>query len=97
MATTSPISFVRSLAWHWVFREPCLPVTFDSVSSTRGTSHSRRRVAEHRYRVVALGETDEVVEEFYAISVERRLTAPAVLAMREAGKRGLFRQRNHRA
>ena len=51
-----------------------------------------RRHLEQRYGVVALGETDQVVEEFYAISVERRLTAPAVLAMREAGKKGLFGQ-----
>lgn len=43
-----------------------------------------------RYGVVGIGETDQVVEEFYAISVERRLTAPAVLAMREAGNRSLF-------
>jgi LysR family transcriptional activator of nhaA len=43
-----------------------------------------------RYAVVALGATDEVVEAFYAISVERRVTAPAVLAMREAGRKSLF-------
>jgi LysR family transcriptional activator of nhaA len=48
---------------------------------------------KQRYGVIALGETDQVVEEFYAISVERRLTAPAVLAMREAGKERLFGQR----
>jgi LysR family transcriptional regulator, transcriptional activator of nhaA len=53
------------------------------------------RHLEQRYRVVALGETDQVVEEFYAISVERRLTAPAVLAMREAGKEALFGQSKH--
>ena len=45
-----------------------------------------------RHRVVMLGETDQVAEEFYAISVERRLTAPAVLAMREAGRESLFGQ-----
>ena len=45
---------------------------------------------QDRYGVVALGATNEVVEAFYAISVERRVTAPAVLAMREAGKKSLF-------
>jgi LysR family transcriptional activator of nhaA len=45
---------------------------------------------KERYRVAAIGQTDRVVEEFYAISVERRLTAPAVLAMREAAKHSLF-------
>ena len=48
------------------------------------------RHLEQRYGVVAIGKTDEVLEEFYAISVERRLTAPAVLAMRKAGKERLF-------
>jgi len=48
------------------------------------------RHLEARYGVVAVGKTDEVPEEFYAISVERRLTAPAVLAMRKAGKESLF-------
>src|SRR5262249_53212391 len=48
------------------------------------------RHVEARYGVVAVGKTDEVPEEFYAISVERRLTAPAVLAMRKAGKESLF-------
>jgi LysR family transcriptional activator of nhaA len=51
-----------------------------------------REHLRQRYGVVGLGETDQVVEEFYAISVERRLTAPAVLAMREAGNRSLFGQ-----
>ena len=43
-----------------------------------------------RYRVDVLGETDKVAEEFYAISIERRLTAPAVLAMRNAAREGVF-------
>jgi LysR family transcriptional activator of nhaA len=45
---------------------------------------------KQRYGVVPLGEAKHVTEEFYAISVERRLTAPAVLAMRKAGKESLF-------
>jgi len=43
-----------------------------------------------RYGVVLVGKTDQVLEEFYAISVERQLTAPAVLAMRKAGKESLL-------
>ena len=43
-----------------------------------------------RYRIDVLGETDEVAEEFYAISVERRLTAPAVLAISNAARQGVF-------
>jgi LysR family transcriptional activator of nhaA len=51
-----------------------------------------REQLKQRYGVVTLGEADQVAEEFYAISVERRLTAPAVLAMREAARQSLFRQ-----
>jgi LysR family transcriptional activator of nhaA len=43
-----------------------------------------------RYGVERLGETDEVVETFYAISVERRLAAPAVLAIRNAAREGVL-------
>jgi LysR family transcriptional activator of nhaA len=45
-----------------------------------------------RYGVSRLGVTDQIAEEFYAISVERKLTAPAVIAMREAGMASLFRE-----
>ena len=47
---------------------------------------------KQRHGVVTLGKTDQVTEEFYAISVERRLTAPAVLAMRKAARESLFDQ-----
>ncbi|HYQ99234.1 MAG TPA: transcriptional activator NhaR [Casimicrobiaceae bacterium] len=43
-----------------------------------------------RYGIKVLGETDEVVEEFYAISVERRPTARAVLAISDAARKGVF-------
>ena len=40
--------------------------------------------------LIALGATDAIVEQFYAISVERRLTHPAVVAVSQAARRGLF-------
>jgi LysR family transcriptional regulator, transcriptional activator of nhaA len=43
-----------------------------------------------RYGVAVVGKTEQVAEEFYAISVERRLTDPAVLAMRKAARERLF-------
>ena len=43
--------------------------------------------------VVAIGKTDEVVELFYAISVERKLTHPAVLAISRAAQQDLFAER----
>ena len=43
-----------------------------------------------RYRLEVLGDTDEVAEEFYAISIERRLSSPAVLAISNAAREGVF-------
>jgi LysR family transcriptional activator of nhaA len=45
-------------------------------------------IAQHG--VELLGRTDEVRERFYAISVERRLKNPAVVAITEAARRDLF-------
>lgn len=43
-----------------------------------------------QYGVVAVGATAEVSEQFYAISVERQITHPAVLAVSQAAKASLF-------
>jgi LysR family transcriptional activator of nhaA len=43
-----------------------------------------------QYGVVAIGSTDEVTERFYAISVEHRLTHPAVVAIRSSARQELF-------
>lgn len=48
-----------------------------------------RQVCEN-YKVVKLGRLLGVVEHFYAISVERRLKHPAVLAISEAARQKLF-------
>lgn len=45
------------------------------------------------YGVRILGQTDEVVDRFFAISVQRRLTHPAVTAVSDAGRRDLFANR----
>ena len=45
---------------------------------------------EKQYGVVAIGQTDEVREQFYAISVERRISHPAVSAITEAAREWLF-------
>jgi LysR family transcriptional activator of nhaA len=49
-----------------------------------------KEVREH-YRVVPLGTLDPVVERFYAISVERKLKHPAVVAISEAAREQVFR------
>lgn len=43
-----------------------------------------------QYRVEVVGRTDDVREQFYAISVERRLKHPAVVAISEAARADLF-------
>jgi len=44
-----------------------------------------------QYAVDAIGTTADVREQFYAISVERRLSHPAVIAITSAARRELFR------
>ena len=47
-----------------------------------------------QYGVAAIGRTEAVTEQFYAISVERRLTHPAVVAITSAARKELFRRRS---
>jgi LysR family transcriptional activator of nhaA len=44
------------------------------------------REIETQHGVRALGRTREVVSEFFAISIERRLTHPAVVAITRAAR-----------
>lgn len=46
--------------------------------------------AEKEFDVVAIGHTNDVTEQFYAISAERRLTHPAVVAIRNTAQRKIF-------
>jgi LysR family transcriptional activator of nhaA len=43
-----------------------------------------------QYSLKAIGRIPEIIERFYAISVERRLKHPAVLAISEAARKDLF-------
>jgi LysR family transcriptional regulator, transcriptional activator of nhaA len=45
---------------------------------------------ESQFNVATLGQTNEVSKSFYAISVERKITHPAVVAISEAAKLELF-------
>jgi LysR family transcriptional activator of nhaA len=45
---------------------------------------------EQQYGVRAVGAAPELVEEFFAITVERRITHPCVTAITEAARSGLF-------
>ena len=44
----------------------------------------------HQYGVQIIGRSDELVEEFYAISVERRITHPGVAAITQVARDALF-------
>ena len=46
---------------------------------------------EKKYGVVVIGQTDEVLEQFYAISVERKISHPAVAAITKTARKWLFR------
>ena len=46
-----------------------------------------------QHDVVSIGSTEEVKEQFYAISVERKLTHPAVVAISRAARQELFIKR----
>lgn len=54
-------------------------------------SKTARDVAE-QYRVVAIGKADDVREQFFAISAERRIKHPAVVAICEAARQRLFKE-----
>jgi len=43
-----------------------------------------------QYGVVLLGQTDAVTESFYAISVERKIKHPGIVAITEGARRKLF-------
>ncbi|MFM9835150.1 MAG: transcriptional activator NhaR [Methylophilaceae bacterium] len=43
-----------------------------------------------QFNVIALGETKDVIKSFYAISVERKLSHPAVMAISQAARSELF-------
>ncbi|MFT7117186.1 MAG: LysR family transcriptional activator of nhaA [Rhodoferax sp.] len=46
-----------------------------------------------QFGVVVIGRTDELMEEFYAVSAERRITHPCVVAITEAARNQLFSAR----
>jgi LysR family transcriptional activator of nhaA len=46
-----------------------------------------------QHEVVSIGTIEEVIEQFYAISVERKLTHPAVVAISRAARQELFIKR----
>ena len=73
------------------FQDSALLKTFGAAGSGLfcGPAAIEREVCAH-YRVQRVGRIEAVVERFYAISVERRLKHPAVVALTEAARTKLF-------
>lgn len=49
---------------------------------------------ESQYGVKIIGETSDVIEQFYAISVERRVTHPCVVAITGVARKGLLAKKS---
>lgn len=55
-------------------------------------------IANHvceQYKVIEIGRIDSVVEQLYAITTERRLTHPAIVAISKAARQDVFRTVKH--
>ena len=73
------------------FKDGALMKTFgrEGVGLFFAPDAIEKEVRDH-YKVVVVGRIDSVVERFYAISVERKLKHPAVVAISEAARGKLF-------
>ena len=73
------------------FKDSALMKTFGQAGAGifAAPSAIEKEVREH-YKVGVIGRVDSVTERFYAISVERKLKHPAVVAIREAARDRLF-------
>jgi LysR family transcriptional activator of nhaA len=79
---------------------PCVVAEFDDGALTKAFGRQAfgvfagpavlAREIESQYQVVQLGSAPDLMEEFYAISVERRISNPAVAAITDAARRRLF-------
>jgi LysR family transcriptional activator of nhaA len=73
------------------FKDAALMKTFGQAGAGLFAAPSaiEKEIREH-YRVAVLGRIESIAERFYAISVERRLKHPAVLAISEAARETVF-------
>jgi LysR family transcriptional activator of nhaA len=73
------------------FQDSALMKTFGQAGAGifAAPSAIEKEIQEH-YRAAAIGRLDSAVEHFYAISAERKLKNPAVLAISQAARDGLF-------
>jgi len=99
----SPLLLVRSRLVQWFDRlhiYPRIVGEFDDSALMKAFGRAGAGVfiaptpiaaeVEKQYGVVAIGQTDEVRDHFYAISVERKISHPAVAAITETAREWLF-------
>lgn len=103
MLVQSPTSAVRRQLDPWLVRlrlRPRFVAEFDDTALMNAFGREGRGVfmgpsvleaqIAGQYRVGVLGRAAELVEEFFAISVERRIRHPSVVAITEAARARLF-------
>ena len=103
MLFPTPHAAVRTSLEHWfqdVGIRPRAVATFDDsallkVFGSTGTGvfaapSAIEKEVVRQYKVQPVGRVDEVRERFYAVSVERRLRHPAVVAISQGAREGLF-------
>lgn len=94
---------VRQQLEGWLTRHQILPRIigeFDDAALMSAFGRQGRgvfmapTVMEHdtieQFGVELIGRTDELVDEFYAVTVERRITHPCVVAITDAARGQLF-------
>lgn len=103
MLIPGPASSVRAPFDAWLVRQRLRPQVvgeFDDLALMATFGREGRGVfvspsvleaeTEAQHGVQAIGRSDELVEEFYAISVERRISHPCVVAITSAARNRLF-------
>lgn len=94
---------VRPQLERWLTRHHLVPRVigeFDDVALMKAFGREGRGVfiaptvledeTMAQFEVDVMGRTDELIEEFFAISVERRITHPCVVAITDAARKKLF-------
>jgi LysR family transcriptional regulator, transcriptional activator of nhaA len=103
MLVPGPTSSVRRQLDGWFARHQLSPVVigeFDDAALMKAFGREGQGVFMApsmleketcvQFGAVVIGRTDELVEEFYAVSVERRISHPCVLAITDAARGQLF-------
>ena len=103
MLVPGPTSSVRRQLDGWFARHQLNPVVvgeFDDAALMKAFGREGQGVFMApsmleketcaQFGAVVIGRTDELVEEFYAVSVERRISHPCVLAITDAARGQLF-------